>query len=107
MAMGAEAQSPHCDLITVVSVGVGDVILLNICSLKQLRKQLKKKKFPYPHQSATPQIQKQTKTNLKSQQRPCSPSSRPTHTPPPSPPPHSRHLILENINYKMPFAHSP
>ena len=37
MALGAEAQSPHCDFITVVSVGVGDVILLNICSLKQLR----------------------------------------------------------------------
>ena len=64
MALGAEAQSPHCDFITVVSVGVGDVILLNICSLKQLRKQLKnKKKFPTPINLQPPKFknkQKQT-----------------------------------------------
>lgn len=50
MALGSAAQSPHC-LISLQwflwgwGWGWGwDVILLNICSLKQLRKQLKKKK---------------------------------------------------------------
>lgn len=65
MAMGAEAQSPHCDLITVVSVGVGDVILLNICSLKQLRKQLKKKKISLPPSIRNPPNSKTNKNKPK------------------------------------------
>lgn len=71
MALGSAAQSPHC-LISLQwflwgwGWGWGwDVILLNICSLKQLRKQLKKKKKISLPPSATPQIQKQNKNKPK------------------------------------------
>lgn len=52
--------------MTVVSVGVGGCYSLKHLQLETVEEAaLKKKKSPYPHQSATPQIQKQNKTKPK------------------------------------------
>lgn len=58
------------------------------------------KALSLPPSIHNPPSLKQNK-NLKSQQQPLYPSSRPAHAYSPD------YLIRENINYKMPFAHSP
>lgn len=89
----------------------GVVILINICSLKQLRKQLKKKKkarkkdLPTPINPQSPKLKTKQKPKITTAtalalQQAC-PCHHPAHLYNPD------NLILENINYKMPFAHSP
>lgn len=99
----------------MVSVGVcgGSCYSLKHCSLKQLRKQLQKKKkkagkkISLPPSIHNPPNLKQNKTLKITTANRATHSSRPAHLPPSSPSLQSRYLILENINYKMPFAHSP